>query len=64
MHNSTMRRCGRQCIEVGSGDQYFRLHFQLSGWALVAPSCFALQVPDVRGLQPVPGPPCASSLLK
>ena len=25
--------------------------FQLSGWALVAPSCFALQVPGVRGLQ-------------
>ena len=34
-----------------------------SGWTLVAPSCFALQVPDVQGLQ-VPGPPCASSLLK
>ena len=24
--------------------------FQLSGWALMAPSCFALQVPDVKGL--------------
>ena len=32
----------------------FNFHF--SGWALVAPSRFALQVPDVRGLQ-VPGPP-------
>ena len=27
----------------------FTLAFQLSGWALVAPSCFALQVPYVRG---------------
>ena len=25
----------------------FHLHFQLSGWALVAPLCFVLQVPDV-----------------
>ena len=41
----------------------FAFIFHLSGWALVAPSCFALQVPDVRGLQ-VPGPPCASFLLK
>ena len=40
--------CRRQCIEACSADQ--------SGWALVAPSRFALQVPDVRGLQ-VPGPP-------
>ena len=29
----------------------FAFIFQLSGWALVSPSCFALQVPDVRGLQ-------------
>ena len=36
----------------------FTFIFHLSGWALVALSCFALQVPDVRGLQ-VPGPPCA-----
>ena len=35
------------------------LFYQLSGWALVAPSCFAQQVPDVKGLQD-PGPPCAS----
>ena len=28
---------------------FFALTFQLSGWALVAPSCFALQVPYVRG---------------
>ena len=30
---------------------FFTFIFHLSGWALVAPSCFALQVPDVRGLQ-------------
>ena len=35
---------------------FFAFIFQLSGWAVVAPSCFALQVP---GLQD-PGPPCAS----
>ena len=35
------------------------LFFQLSGWALMAPSCFALQVPDVKGQQD-PGPPCTS----
>ena len=65
-----IRRCRRQCIEVCSTDQsaqsaeiFFAFIFQLSGWALMAPSCFALQVPDVRGLQ-VPGPPCASFLLK
>ena len=29
----------------------------------MAPSCFALQVPDVRGLQ-VQRPPCASFLLE
>ena len=28
-------------------------------WGLVAPSCFALQVPDVKELQDL-GPPCAS----
>ena len=38
---------------------FFAIIFQFSGWALVVPLCFALQVPDVRGLQ-VPGPPCAS----
>ena len=32
--------------------------FHFSGWALVAPSRFALQVPDVRGLQ-VPWPRAA-----
>ena len=41
-------------------ETFFAFIFQLSGWALVAPSCFALQV---RGLQ-VPGPPCASFLLR
>ena len=30
---------------------YFAFIFQLSGWALVAPLCLALQVPDVQGLQ-------------
>ena len=25
---------------------FFAFIFQLSGWALVAPSCFALQVPE------------------
>ena len=42
-----------------SGENFFSFIFQLSGWALVAPSCFAQQVPDVKGLQD-PGPPCAS----
>ena len=59
--------CRRQCTEVCGADQSAQsaeiffppLFFQLSGWALVAPSCFALQVPDVKGLQD-PGPPCAS----
>ena len=37
----------------------FAFIFQVSGWALVAPSCFAQHVPDVKGLQD-PGPPCAS----
>ena len=50
-------RYQRQCIEACSVDQseawkkIFAFIFQLSGWALVAPSCFALQVPGVRGLQ-------------
>ena len=42
-------RCRRQSIEVRSADQSaqsaekkFRHHFSVSGWALVAPSCFAL----------------------
>ena len=30
---------------------FFAFIFQLSGWAVVAPSCFALQVPDVKELQ-------------
>ena len=55
-----MKRCRRQCIEARSADQSARsaekFIFHFSGWALVAPSRFALQVPDVRGLQ-VPGPP-------
>ena len=34
--------CRRQCAEI-----FFAFIFQLSGWALVAPSCFALRVPDV-----------------
>ena len=42
-----------------SAEKFFAFIFQLSGWALVAPSCFAQQVPDVKGLQD-PGPPCAS----
>ena len=38
-------RCRRQCIEAHSADQFaqkknFAFIFQLSGWALVAPSCF------------------------
>ena len=47
--------CRRQRIEVRSADQsaqsaenFFAFIFQLSGWALVALSCFPLQVPDVR----------------
>ena len=51
--NSTIARCRRQCIEVRSADQsarsvenIFAFIFQLSGWALVAPSCFVLQVRD------------------
>ena len=50
--------CRRQCTEVCSADQSarspekknFAFIFQLSGWALMAPSCFALLVPDVKGL--------------
>ena len=42
--------CRRQCVEARSADQsstrsakfFFRVIFQLPGWALVAPSCFAL----------------------
>ena len=55
-----IKRC---CIEARSANQsaqsaetFFAFIFHFSGWALVAPSRFALQVPDVRGLQ-VPGPP-------
>ena len=60
--------CRRQCTEARSADQsaqsvgnFFAFIFQLSaaGWALIAASCFALQVPDVKGLQD-PGPSCAS----
>ena len=36
-------------------EKFFTFIFQLSGWALVAPSCFALQVPDVRVATRVPG---------
>ena len=56
--DTTLSRCRRQCIEVRSVDQstqsaetFSAFIFQLSGWALMAPSCFALQVPGVRGLQ-------------
>ena len=55
-----IKRCRKQCIEVHSAGKarkiFFAFIFHFSGWALVAPSRFALQVPDVRGLQ-VPGPP-------
>ena len=34
---------------------FFAFIFQLSGWALVALSCFPLQVPDVRVATRVPG---------
>ena len=34
-----------------AGKKFFAFIFHFSGWALVAPSRFALQVPDVRGLQ-------------
>ena len=34
---------------------FFTFIFQLSGWALVALSCFPLQVPDVRVATRVPG---------
>ena len=57
--NSTIERCRRQRIEVCSADQSTQstdfFIFQLSGWALVALSCFALQVPDVRVAPRVPG---------
>ena len=44
--------------------KFFAFIFQLSGWALVAPSCFCTaSFPDVRGLQ-VPGPPCMCFFLK
>ena len=39
-----------------SAENFFAFIFHFSGWALVAPSRFALQVTDVRGLQ-VPGLP-------
>ena len=55
--------CRWQCNEVCSDDQSarsmeknFAFIFQLSGWALVAPSCFALQVPDVKGFEVDIGP--------
>ena len=55
--------CRRPGTEVRSADQSAQRteNFSpiFSGWALVAPLCFALQVPDVKGLQ-APGPPCAS----
>ena len=38
-----------------SAEKFFAFIFQLSGWALVALSCFALQVPDVRVATRVPG---------
>ena len=51
--NSTIARCRRQCIEARSADQsarsaenFFAFIFWLSGWALVAPSCFVLQIRD------------------
>ena len=51
--NNTIARCRRQCIEVRSADQsarsgeiFFTFIFLLSGWALVASSCFVLQVRD------------------
>ena len=51
--NSTIARCRRQCVEVRIADQsaqsaekFFAFIFQLSGWALMAPSCFVLQVRD------------------
>ena len=53
-HRGRYARCRRQCIEVCSADQsarsveiIFAFIFRLSGWALVAPSCFALRIPDV-----------------
>ena len=59
-----MKRCRRQCIEARSADQsarsaekFFRLHFSLLKMGSRGTfALFALQVPDVRGLQ-VPGPP-------
>ena len=61
--NSTIERCRMQRIEVCSADispckarkKFFNFIFQLSGWALVALSCFALQVLDVRVATRVPG---------
>ena len=43
---------------VQSTEKFFAFIFQLSVWGLVAPSCFAQQVPDVQD----PGPPCASQI--
>ena len=59
-----IKRCRRQCIEVCNVDQStrsaekkFRLHFSLLRMGSRGTfALFALQVPDVRGLQ-VPGPP-------
>ena len=44
------RLCGASISPREARKKIFTLTFQLSGWALVAPSCFALQVQYVRGL--------------
>ena len=66
-YHDYIKCCRRQCIEVRSADQsartrkiFFAFIFHFSGWALVAPSRFALQVPDVRGFH-VPWPRAAMS---
>ena len=53
------QRCVALISPCETRKTFFVFIFLLSGWALMAPSCFALQVPDVKGLQD-PGPPCAS----
>ena len=47
-YSGTVARSADQSSQ--SVEKNFRLNFSvISGWALVAPSCFALQVPYVRG---------------
>ena len=46
-HNCTLLKVAHSVDQsVQSAEIFFAFIFQLSGWALVAPLCFALQVRD------------------